>query len=350
MPRRFEPLPLAHPRSLPLALALRRSLALALALVFVACSARYPVGASRASLAGPTIATHFDTIPNFAHGAGIVSVDDGAWSDSSTWSTGAPPGEEDTVLITHEVTYDASDGRVATVGVDEGGALRFRTDSDTRLSAVNIIVLPGGTLEVGTSAEPVEADVRAEIVIRDVPLDGASDPDQFGTALLGFGTITMHGAAKAPTFVRLSRAPSSGDTTLDVAESVTGWAIGDHLVIPDSRQVATESGGGRITYEHLEVVTVAGLGEGGRTVTFSPALAHDHPGTTDEDADGTPDYLPHAANLTRNIVVRSEHRTGTRGHVLFSDRAAIDVRYVAFEGLGRTTFDDLDADTNHIVI
>jgi hypothetical protein len=56
-------------------------------------------------------------------------------------------------------------------------------------------------------------------------------------------------------------------------------------------------------------------------------------------------------NLTRNVVIRSESpvgQPGTKGHVLFTHRANIDVRYAAFRDLGRTTIDPLDDVTNHI--
>ena len=66
-----------------------------------------------------------------------------------------------------------------------------------------------------------------------------------------------------------------------------------------------------------------------RTLTVSPALQYDHPGTTDENGDGAPHYLPHVANITRNVMIRSESRAGTRGHILFHGRAAVDIRDVA---------------------
>jgi hypothetical protein len=54
------------------------------------------------------------------------------------------------------------------------------------------------------------------------------------------------------------------------------------------------------------------------------------------------------ANLDRNVVVRSAAPLGTRGHVFLTYRSQVDVRYVAFVGLGRTTFDDLHAVHNHV--
>ena len=159
--------------------------------------------------------------------------------------------------------------------------------------------------------------------------------------------MALYGAVKSPTFVRLAGAPQAGDSAFLLAQPVSGWQPGDTLVLPDSRQLP-DTGNDRHTYLRLEERTVQGVSPDGRTITFAPALQFTHPGTTDENGDGQPDYVPHIANLTRNIVIRSENRGGTRGHVLFTNRARIDVRHVEFEGLGRTTFDDLHATTNHI--
>ena len=73
----------------------------------------------------------------------------------------------------------------------------------------------------------------------------------------------------------------------------------------------------RNTSTRLEVRAIAELSR--RRHAPSPSRRpsqFEHPGTTDENGDGRPDYLPHVANLTRNVVIRSENRTGTRGHVL----------------------------------
>jgi hypothetical protein len=51
--------------------------------------------------------------------------------------------------------------------------------------------------------------------------------------------------------------------------------------------------------------------------------------------------LPHVANLTRAVRIRSENPAGTRGHVMFTHQASVDVQYAAWIDLGRTTIEDL---------
>ena len=48
-------------------------------------------------------------------------------------------------------------------------------------------------------------------------------------------------------------------------------------------------------------------------------------------------FLPHVGNLGRSIVVRSANPAGVRGHTIFIHRATVNLRYVLFKDLGRTT-------------
>ena len=292
--------------------------------------------------------TPFDTIPNFAFTPTLRSAQSGPWSAAATWTPARLPLPTDVVLVEHTVTYDSLAGVADVVGIDAGGTLRFSTAQSTRLATGVLLVMPGGALEVGTPAAPLPGSLTAEIVIRNRPLVPATDPDQFGTGMISVnGHVTLHGSPRSPTFVRLAAVPGVGATSLVSSQAVTGWRVGDRLMVPDSAQPLTETSGVPRSYDQEEL-TLASVSGDGLTLGISPALAFAHPGTTDEDADGQPDYLPHVANLERNVVVRSESRTGTRGHVFLTYRSTIDVRYAAFLDLGRTTFEDLDPVTNHI--
>src|SRR6185436_14292504 len=84
----------------------------------------------------------------------------------------------------------------------------------------------------------------------------------------------------------------------------------------------------------------------GRTLTLNSALQYDHLGA--RDLNGVLEFLPHVGNLTRNIVIRSESASGTRGHMLANHMADVDIRYALFKDLGRTTYLPLSDATNHI--
>ena len=189
-----------------------------------------------------------------------------------------------------------------------------------------------GTLEVGTPDEPVLPNVTAEIIIADQPIDRAIDPAQIGTGIEGLGKITMHGSVKSPTFARLSREPIAGDMNLVFDQPLTGWMPGDHIVIPDTRQLRDNERGANYEPQDEEI-QVAAVSR--NQITLATPLRHDHRGA--RNADGKLEFLPHIGNISRNVVVRSENPEGTRGHMIFMSRADVDLalRRSAWKWAGR---------------
>ena len=284
-------------------------------------------------MAVPGMASHLAEHPT------VSAARSGAWSDPATWSHGMVPAAGDVVSIADGVTvrYDAvSDARLDAVVLHDGGQLLFRTDADTRLLVVNLLVLEGGYLEVGTPERPVAAGVKAEIVFADRPIDTMADPEQFGNGLVAFGKVTMHGAAKDLTFARLAVEPRPGDTTLTFARPVTDWQVGDRLVLPPT-------GGVSMFFEPRSDEELVVAAVAGNVVTLAAPLQGVHEGG--RDAAGNLDFLPHVGNLSRNVVLRSENPAGTRGHTMFTGHAEVDIRYVAFKDLGRTAAGAFDSTT-----
>jgi hypothetical protein len=277
-------------------------------------------------------------IPYFCASPTVVSIADGLWSNSKTWSTGKTPGTNDKVRITagHNVILDiVNDASLDCIEVD--GALRFAANANTRLKVANLTVMDEGTLEVGTADKPVASNVTAEIIISDQRIDSAIDPAQIGTGIAGLGTITMHGSVKAPTFVRLAREPAFGDAMLTFEEPVSGWTAGDRIVIPDTRQLRSNERGGSYEPqdEQLQIKSISG-----NQVTLTAPVRYAHKGA--RSAAGKLEFLPHAGNISRNVVIRSENPEGTRGHMIFMSRANVDLRYVEVRDMGRTRMGVLD--------
>jgi len=291
-----------------------------------------PAAAQDAHAHTPGVSGLPQGVPLFCASPTVSSVRSGAWSDSATWSTRRVPAADDKVMIAsgHAVLYDAvSDALLGCVEI--AGTLTFKRDASTRMRVVTLTVLEGGALELGSPAAPLLPAATAEIVIADRPFDPAIDPSQAGHGLISFGRVTFHGAVKSPTFARVVREPLAGASTLVFDQPVTGWKAGDTIVLPDTRQLrASESGRGyQPQTEKVQIASVSGS-----SVVLTAPLAYDHKGA--RDASGTVVFLPHAGNLSRNVVVRSENPEGTRGHVLFSSRADVDIRYAEFRELGRT--------------
>jgi hypothetical protein len=168
---------------------------------------------------------------------------------------------------------------------------------------------------------------------------GVFDPEQFGTALLGFGKLEMHGSVKTPTFVRLASEPIAGDTNLTLSQPVAGWRAGDKLILPDTRQIPYQKG--FAPAGEWEEATVASAN--GNTIQLASPLIYNHFGYRNENA--VTEFYPHVGNLSRNIIIRSENPPGTRGHTLFTHQADVDISYVWFKDLGRTTISPLDSTT-----
>src|SRR5205807_8701956 len=134
--------------------------------------------------------------------------------------------------------YDAvSTAALNTVEIQPTASLLFRTDITTKLTVQNFMVLAGGYLEMGTQANPVAANVKAEVVFVNAPLNTTLDPEQYGNGLIVLGKMTAYGSALSNTFIRLAAEPKAGQTTLSLSQPATGWRVGDKIVIPDTRQL-----------------------------------------------------------------------------------------------------------------
>ena len=220
-------------------------------------------------------------------------------------------------------------------------SLQFATNINTELVVANLLVLQGGTLQIGTQANPIAANVTAQVVFANQPLNTNLDPEQYGDGLIVLGNMTTYGAAKAA-YVTLAQEAHAGDTVLHLASPSTGWAVGDTLLLPDTRQLAWDQNHANYVSE-MEQVTIQSISADGLTVTLTAPLQYDHLGA--HDANDVLVYLPQVADMTRNINIHSQNFQGNRGYVLFTYRANVNINYTSFGGLGRTTDSPIDNTT-----
>jgi hypothetical protein len=279
------------------------------------------VGVLIASTASAQIHTAHDHIPDFCSGAPI-------WAGGlpSATTVRVPAGQ--TFTVTGQMTSPATAICVA-------GTLRLGRDA--RLWVGTLVVEGSGVLEIGTATDPG----RAEIVIADRRPD---DPGQFGTGLIAAGAVRVHGEPVTP-WSRLAIEPMPGQNVLTLAAPPIGWKAGDRLVLPDTRHLRqNEVTQWAPAAPQWEAATVASVS--GETVFLTAPLKFEHSGA--RDGEGQVTFMPHVANLTRSVVIRSERASGARGHTLFTARADVDIRYARFADLGRTTIDPLHDTTNHV--
>lgn len=285
------------------------------------------------STPGSISTPHFST-PNFAQNPTVTITTSGKWSEIFAGRVLTP---QDIVLIKTgaTVTFDATGVELDSLGVE--GNLIFANDKNTSIKVNNILVYATGYLEIGKVGAPIQNSVKSEIVIRDKAFDFQKDPNQVGQSLIMFGKVRIHGRLMDKTFIRLDQNVSPGDVVLNMESAPIGWLPGDELLLPDTRQYNPSAS----TYSWQgEIVTIDRIS--GNSIYLKLPLLYSHFGAIDASGIQTvlksgEKLMPHAANLSRNVIIRSENPNGTRGHTLATGRADIDIRYASFKDLGRTT-------------
>lgn len=300
--------------------------------------------------------THKDTIPNYAKNPTVVSIQSGNWFDPATWSTNVVPGTGDVVKIQieHDINYNGSSAAsIAAIGVE--GALSFDTQMNNLLRVGNIIVYRDGYLVAGTSLDPVTNSVSTEIVFLDqeIPtsqvdhVTGVIDPYQYGNGLIVLGVVRMHGRDIGNTFVELVADATANSAEIYVTSVPDEWAVGDVLFFPDTKQVSLKrkwSTEPLSLYEfEIETRTITAIN--GNAIALDIPLTHDHKGA--RNGSNNIAFMPHVINGTRNIILRSENPDGVRAHGMFTERADVDIRFVEFRDMGRTTHFPLDNTTEN---
>lgn len=204
---------------------------------------------------------------------------------------------------------------------------KVKVANGLRLKVDQILVYADGEL---TQVDPIGDDIV--ITYSNKALDPDLDPEQWGRGLIAFGRVRLNGKVKTPG-VRLAAEVPAGATTLQLASVPTGWLPGDTLGLFESRQSRTDS--------QSETVIIASIV--GSSITLKAPTQFAHLGA--RRPDGALTFLPHVANRTRSIVMRSEDPAGVRAHGAAIHRADIDLRYVELRDMGRTRATTLNSTT-----
>jgi hypothetical protein len=270
----------------------------------------------------------------------IRSSKSGLWTAASTWEGGKVPGPGARVQVRegHTVTYDAQAGPVIRM-VHVAGVLTFAGDRDTRLDVGLIKIQPGEdaseegfdcdahvadievgrtrpALEVGTPDRPIDAKHTALIRLHYV--DGM-DKESCPAIVCCGGRMDFHGAPLNRAWVRLGETAKSGADAIVLAEPVTGWKVGDRIIVTATNRAYGKKYG---TTEERVIKTIDGT-----TITLDKALEHEHLGAGD--------YRGEVANLSRNVVVESADPKGLRGHTMYHRYSAGSISYAEFRHLGK---------------
>jgi len=269
-------------------------------------------------------------------GASDVAIADGSWFAPETWASGKVPADGAKALIPAgiTVTYDAtSEAPLFSLRVD--GMLTFASERDSRMIIDTLVIAPEGRLQIGTSAQPIAPEVQVEILIAGAgEIDTTWDPMLMSRGVVSHGEVEIHGARKTA-FLKAGEPPKRGDQELVLASAPEGWRVGDRLVVTGTfkRGWAWDNGTRAVSHHASqdEIVTITAL-EGVRVSINRPLLYNHYAPRADLAA--------YVANVTRNIrfasLAGAETPVSQRGHVMFMHSDAVDVRYAAFDHLGRT--------------
>ncbi|MEM6470119.1 MAG: G8 domain-containing protein [Planctomycetota bacterium] len=299
--------------------------------------------------------------------ANNIAMESGDWSDPSMWWTGSVPTVGERVLVHHtvEVTYDLeSDDALDWLRVD--GTLDVRSNRSTRIIVETLVADPRGTLNIGTLAEPIQPDVRSEIIVDTSggAMDPSEDPTLIGRGVITHGQTNIYGAEKLE-FTTLAVDAAPGDSFIELTDSVIpeGWQIGDTLLLagtevdsnllnsPNIGQqiLDADANNSRFRDELLEITEM--VVTNGRVRVFfdnvtnadaiqaeSSSLLWHH--RRPEGFHFSADELSiHVANLTRNVIFRSSDPNvdnQQRGHFMVMHNTNAEIHHAQFRDLGRT--------------
>ena len=286
----------------------------------------------------------------------VKSVRNGAWSDPAIWEPAHVPRTGERVLVSPQtrVAYDVvSDDVIRLLQV--AGELQFARDRNTTLNVGLLKVQnsescsengfrcdlhaiteagepsasPSGvtpTLEVGTRDEPIPAQFTARIRLH--YLDGMNKDDAPAISACS-ARMDFHGAPLSRTWVKLGASVKPGDTTVTLAENVTGWRVGDEVIVTGSihgEHLRTyregEKNSAKPQTEERTIVKIDGT-----MLTLDRPLANEH--------FGTGDLRSEVANLSRNVIVESADPNGVRGHTIYHQFSSGGISYARFAHLGK---------------
>lgn len=282
----------------------------------------------------------------------IRSVASGDWTDAKTWAPNRVPAAGDRVLVSAGtvVRFEAKRSPVIRL-LQVAGTLRFARDRSTELNVALLKVQAGNrctergfacdfhgvnaagepnavptgampTLEVGTLQNPIPAQHTARIRLHFIK---GMDEDDAPALVCCSARMELHGAPMNRTWVKLGATAEAGDSRVTLAEPVTGWRVGDAVIVTASkkkfslRRDDAEDGG----TEQRVIKAIDG-----RVLTLDRPLREEH--------FGTGEFRSEVANLSRNVIIESAaDPDGVRGHTMFHRYSKGGISYARFAHLGK---------------
>ncbi len=279
------------------------------------------------------------------------------WSDAGEW-LGRVPADGEDVIIPDGMTV-VLDGDTPDLGnLVVHGKVMFG-ETDVTLTADNVIVF--GEMMAGSEGKPhthkaeiilTGKSTDADVVLADWMGEGhamdsgehaghMTNPiDSKAVIVAPGGKLELHGA-EVDSWTQLDSTANAGDTSITLAESPTGWNVGDTIGIAPT------------DFDPLEVEERTISKIEGSTVFFDKPLEYRHYGEQQDLGNGKQlDMRAEVTNLTRNISITGSDegesqiletdsnnpdyyaRAGYGGHTMYLNDSEVKLDGVEFNGLG----------------
>lgn len=221
--------------------------------------------------------------------------------------------------ITTPVVLD-SDATVAGVVIQAAGELAFDPSRSVTLTSTRNVIVRGKL-----SMRPATPDATHRLVFSGISesnfVGGGMDPldSDVGLWVMGDGVLDLAGTPRTA-WARAVGGLARGATTVTLDADPVGWRAGDQLVVTPTGSTSDPA-----HYVWFETVNVTSIS--GRSVTFSPGLAVEHP----EVRTGSV-MRAEVMNLTRNVGI--EGTSLGRTHVFIRSTRPQGVSNVAIRHVG----------------
>ena len=248
----------------------------------------------------------------------------GIWSAVGTWAGGVVPAEGDYADVIAGDTVNIDDAAPATIIIGEDhvagayaitvhGTLQYLStaavDHVFRCKG-NLVINSGGSLNIGTVANPIPATRTFTIELN---YSASLLAGKYGLRQEDNGIIIVQGAELTHWNTTLASGVSATDTDITTTD-ITGWVIGDVITIASSTSTAGET-------EERTISNIVGT-----TITVA-ALTYAH----SADAE--------VLNITRNLNITS-YNASYNGYIYLQNIGTIaecDFDWVEFSELGIST-------------
>lgn len=234
-----------------------------------------------------------------------------------------------TVPAGAQVTIDGFNGGYITVN----GLLQCPDNSTATLNinAAGMMVMGNGAeLRCGTGGNPFAG--RLNVTLTGSPNDGQSE--KRGIMVMNNATLNLHAQTNGKAQrTRLAQNANPGTDTIVLAQAMTGWNVGDEVVVAATGFNINEN----------ERRTIVDINSARTVIRLNAPLNHYHHGQTEGFSNGqtnwTLDERAHVINLARNITIASANDQywgqSFGAHVMIMSGSRGYVQGVKFERVGQ---------------